>query len=67
MEELGINRPTFYKWYRNVLENGFEGLKPKTPNRKSFWNRIPDEERNKVVELALEMPELSPRELAYLI
>jgi transposase len=65
LEELGINRSTFYEWYRNYLENGFEGLKPKVPNRKSFWNKIPDRERNKVVELALENTELSPRELAY--
>ena len=52
LEELGINRSTFYEWYRNYLEHGFEGLKPKIPNRKSFWNKIPDHERNKVVELA---------------
>ena len=65
LEELGINRSTFYQWYRNYLEIGFEGLKPKVPNRKSFWNKIPDRERNKVVELALEKTELSPRESAY--
>jgi transposase-like protein len=65
LEELGINRRTFYEWYRNYLEHGFDGLKPTVPNRKSFWNKIPDQERNKVVELALEKTELSPRELAY--
>ena len=65
LEELGINRSTFYEWYRNYLEHGFEGLKPKVPNRKSFWNKIPDQERNKVVEFALEKTDLSPRELAF--
>ena len=65
LEELGINRSTFYEWYRNYLEHGFEGLKPKVPNRKSFWNKIPNKERNKVVELALERTDLSPRELAF--
>ncbi len=65
LEELEINRSTFYEWYRSYLEDGFEGLKPKIPNRKTFWNKIPDMERNKVVELALEKTELSPRELAY--
>jgi len=60
LRELDINRSTFYEWYRNYLENGFDGLKPKVPNRKSFWNKIPDEERNKVVELALDKTELSP-------
>ena len=65
LEELGINRSTFYKWYRSYLEDGFEGLKPKASNRKVYWNKIPDQERNRVVEVALERPELSPRELAF--
>ena len=29
-----------------------------------MWNRIPQDVRDRIVELALEMPELSPRELA---
>jgi transposase InsO family protein len=65
LEELGISRSTFYEWYRNYLEHGFDGLKPKVPKRKTFWNKIPDKERNKVVELALDKTDLSPRELAY--
>ena len=64
LKELGVNRSTFYEWYRNYLDHGLEGLKPKVPVRKTFWNKIPDKERNKVVEFALERPELSPRELA---
>ena len=28
------------------------------------WNRIPDEVRQRIVDLALDVPELSPRELA---
>jgi len=65
LEELGINRSTFYEWYRNYLDHGIEGLNPKVPVRKTFWNKIPDTERNKVIEFALERTELSPRELAY--
>ena len=65
LKELGINRSTFYEWYRNYLDHGLEGLIPKVPVRKTFWNKIPERERNKVVEFALERPELSPRELAY--
>ena len=65
LEELGNSRSTFYEWYQNYLEHGFDGLKPKVPNRKTFWNKIPDQERNKVVELALDKTDLSPRELAY--
>jgi transposase InsO family protein len=31
----------------------------------SQWNKIPDQHRQQVVEVALDIPELSPRELAY--
>ncbi len=65
LDELGISRSTFYEWYKRYLENGFDGLKPKVPERNSFWNKIPEKERNRVVETALDKTELSPRELAY--
>jgi len=64
LEELGISRSTFYVWYKHYLEDGFEGLKPKSPNRKSLWNKIPEKEKKKVRDIALEKEDLSPRELA---
>ena len=67
LEELRINRSTFYEWYRNYLEEGFDGLKSKVRQQKTFWNKIPIKERNRVVELALERTDLSPRELAFYI
>lgn len=36
--------------------------KPWKPDR--VWNRLPDDVRQRVVMMALEQPELSPRELA---
>jgi transposase InsO family protein len=64
LDKIGISRPTFYRWYDKFLEGGFEALadKPSTPFH--VWNRIPDKMRDQIVELALEYPELSPRELA---
>lgn len=64
LKEYGIARSTFYKWYQSYLENGFEGLKPKQRLTNRQWNRIPDSQKDLVVELALEYPELSSRELA---
>lgn len=64
LEELGISRSTFYEWYKRYLEEGYEGLKPRESKRRSFWNKIPDQERKQVVETALEQEDLSPRELA---
>ncbi len=64
LKEYGIARSTFYKWYQSYLENGFEGLKPKQRLTNRQWNSIPETQKDLVVELALEYPELSSRELA---
>lgn len=61
---LGIHSSTFYNWYNRYKEDGIEGLKPKKTTRKQYWNKIPDEIRSSVIDLALDVPELSSRELA---
>jgi putative transposase len=61
---LGIPRTTFYRWYDRYLQRGEAGLQDQSPKPKHVWNRIPDEVRHRVVDLALEETELSPRELA---
>jgi len=67
LEQLDVPRSTFYRWYRRYLEDGPEGLENRRPCVRRFWNRIPDHERERVRDLALEHPELSPRELAWQI
>ena len=64
LDQLGIARRTFYRWYDRYLEGGLEALedRPSAPSR--VWNRIPDEVHDQIIELALEHSELSPRELA---
>ena len=64
LRELGVGRSTFYGWYQRYLEGGYDGLVPARSAPQRFWNRIPDEVREQVVEIALERAELSPRELA---
>ena len=63
LDELGIPRPTFYRWYDRLVEHGPEGMedRPSAPSR--VWNRIPETVRDRILTLALEEPELSPREL----
>ena len=65
LEELGVPRSSFYRWCHNFQEEGLEGLKNKPPQDKRFWNRIPDSVREQVVELALEHPDQSSRQLAW--
>ena len=64
LEQLGIPRRTFYRWYDRYLDGGPEALedRPSAPSR--VWNRIPAEMHDQIIELALDQSELSPRELA---
>ena len=48
LRELGINRSTFYEWYRRYLQEGYDGLAPRKPAARRFWNAIPSWEREKV-------------------
>jgi transposase len=65
LQEIGINKSTFYNWYKAYSDNGVDGLTPtkRTANRQ--WNTIPQEQKSLVIQLALEHPHLSSRELAY--
>jgi len=65
LEQLQVSRSSFYRWYRAYVELGADGLAPRPSSRGQFWNRIPDQERERVAEIALEKPELSARELAW--
>lgn len=65
LRELGINRSTFYKWYKQYVEKGFDGLASQPGRRTSGWNQLPPTEKSRVVELALQRPDLSSRELAW--
>jgi transposase InsO family protein/transposase-like protein len=65
LKELNICRSTFYDWYRRYNEEGIEGLADRKPTPRRFWNRIPDPVREQIVDIALEYPEKSPRELAW--
>ena len=62
--KLGIPRSSFYRWYDRHQRGGPEALadRPSRPDR--VWNRIPEAIRSQIVDLALDQPELSPRELA---
>ena len=64
LEKLGIPRSSFYRWYDRYQRGGPEGFadRPSRPDR--VWNRIPEAIRSQMVDLALDQPELSPRELA---
>jgi putative transposase len=61
---LDLHKSTFYHWLQRYQEQGFDGLTDKKPLPKTIWNKITQEHREAIIELALDQPELSPRELA---
>jgi RNA-directed DNA polymerase len=64
LDKLGIPRATFYRWYDRYREGGIEALADHRSRPDRVWNRIPDDIRGQIIDLALELPKLSPRELA---
>ena len=64
LERIGLPRATFYRWCDLYQSGGPEALEDRSPRPSRIWNRIPDEVRERIVRLALDEPELSPRELA---
>ena len=53
-----------YRWYERYRRAGQDALQDKAPQPTRVWNRIPDAVRDRLITLALDRPELSPRELA---
>ena len=64
LDKLGIPSTTFYRWYDRYQAFSKAGLEDRTSGPGRVWNRIPDNIRQRIVEMALDEPELSPRELA---
>lgn len=61
---LGIRRSTFYSWLKRYQEGGIDGLEDRKPSPQWVWNKLPEDQQAAIIKLALDKPELSPRELA---
>ena len=64
VSNIGIPRATFYRWYDLYRFGGIDALEDYRPLPGHVWNRVPDKIRREIVDMALDIPELSPRELA---
>jgi transposase InsO family protein len=65
LAKIGVSRPTFYRWYDLYRRFGEAGLEDQRAGpKRPAWNRIPDDVRGEVIDMALDKPELSPREVA---
>ncbi len=64
LDQLGIPRSTYYGWRRRFRRLGRLGLDDRPPRRGRNWNQLLGDERERVREVALLYPELSPRLVA---
>mgnify|MGYP001794353120 CR=1 FL=1 len=64
LEQIGVSRPTFYRWYDLYQRFGEAALEDRRGGSGRVLNRIPEDVRTQMLDMALERPELSPRELA---
>ena len=64
LDQLGIPRSTFYRWYDRYRVRQDAGLADRSPAPRRVWNKLPAAVNQALLELALNQPELSPRELA---
>jgi len=65
LDEIKVSRTSFYRWYAAYEKGGLDGLSNQGRVSRRHWNRIPDAVRSLVVAVALDRPELTPRELAW--
>jgi putative transposase len=61
LEKLGIPTTTFYRWYDRYRALGHQGLVDRSSRPGRVWNRIPDEVRHRIVELARDCQEFRVR------
>ena len=64
LKMLSVSRSAFYRWYDRLQSGGPDALEDKSCRPGHVWNRIPDDVRDRIIKLALDEPEMSPRELA---
>jgi putative transposase len=64
LARLDIRKSTFYGWLKRYQAGGVEALEDRKPSPGTAWNKLPDDEQTALLDMALEKPDLSPRELA---
>ena len=67
LREMDVPQSSFYEWCRRHKDEGYDGLASKHKDLRQVWNKIPEWEKERVVEVAREYPEKSCREIAWLM
>ena len=64
LSRLDIRKSTFYGWLKRYQDGGMAALEDRKPSPSAPWNKLSDDHQAAILDLALEKPELSSRELA---
>ncbi len=64
LRQLDIHKSTFYNWLHRYQAHGVDGLEDRKLTPTLAWNQIPQDRRDAIIDLALDKPALSPREIA---
>lgn len=64
LARIEISPSTYYRWRRRFRGFGVAGLHDCSPYKGRTWNELLPRERKKVVEIAMQYPEWSSREIA---
>jgi transposase InsO family protein len=64
LARLDVPPSTYHRWRRKFHAQGYEGLKDLSPSKGRVWNRLLPQERDKILEVALQCPDGSPRQIA---
>jgi putative transposase len=59
LDKLGIPRATFYCWYDRYCDGGPEALGDHCSRPDRVWNRIPEDVRRQIIDLAVSIPRQS--------
>lgn len=65
LRENKVGRSSFYQRYAAYEQDGLDSLENQGRASRCHWHRILDSVRRMIVEVALEHPDLTPRELAW--
>lgn len=64
LKSLNIPRSTYYKWRKAYDAGGVARLEKIKPQARHIWNRLSEQEENRILTIARLHPELTPRLLA---
>src|ERR1700680_59406 len=65
LAEIDVPRSSFYRWYQRHQQDGPDSLAPRPQRQRQFWNQIPASVQTQIVQLALDHPDKSARQLAW--